>query len=56
MFFLSTQQVLRLMSETQAQVWNENVIYYEMMESYAYNKHIITYIQAYMIIVNNQHK
>jgi hypothetical protein len=35
---------------------NENVIYYEMTESYAYNKLIITYIQAYMIIVNNQHK
>ena len=34
----------------------ENVIYYEMTESYAYNKHIITYIQAYMRTVNNQHK
>jgi len=34
---------------------NENVIYYEMMESYAYNKHIIAYIQAYMITVNNKH-
>jgi hypothetical protein len=42
-----------LMGETQTQVWNENVIYYEMTESYTYNKHIIPYIQAYMIIVNN---
>ena len=37
MVFLSTQQVLRLMGETQTQIWNENVIYYEMTESYAYN-------------------